>query len=246
MSANNEDDSNKKKFRYEPIRQTVAAVSGLGIASFAVMHLGGHLAAPISVTWANDFLFAARELYQHPVFESLLFASFAAHGVAALTKKSKTPWNLFKLTGYYLLFTVPVHIAATRLIPIAVSPDFPVDLRLVRKTMDLAGSRPIISFLFCPYYILLGTSGLFHGLSGVSKALRKFTGSAKWDAWTNRVVPRRWVFGISMAAMTAVVFSINGWLGDRDSSWLYTDTATRNAWNTLHDAMFKILSFGLL
>ncbi|KAJ3030443.1 UNVERIFIED_CONTAM: hypothetical protein HDU68_008995 [Siphonaria sp. JEL0065] len=239
------DDSNKKKgIRGERIRQLIAAGSGLGIASFALLHLGGHLAAPVSVGAANEILFAAREAYQHPAVETLLLGSLILHSGAALSALRVQRMNLFKATGLFLLASVPVHVAATRVIPYSFGT--PVDLRFVRTTMDAAAGHPVVARLFFPYYVALGTSGLFHGLVGVAKALRRLTGF-KTDAWVYNPTATRRVFGISLAAMLATVLAINGYAGDwNGSDWTFVDAATRVQWADLHHATYKIFSFGLL
>ncbi|KAI9344609.1 hypothetical protein BDR26DRAFT_857277 [Obelidium mucronatum] len=113
--------------------------------------------------------------------------------------------------------------------------------------MDRLGARPLVALLFAPYYVVLGTSGLFHMLAGVSKAMRILTSNARWDAWTHKPALRRRVFVASLAAMTATVLAINGYLGDwQGDEWAYVDAATQREWHHLHETTFKYFSFGLL
>ncbi|KAJ3094700.1 hypothetical protein HK100_006050 [Physocladia obscura] len=222
----------------EATRRFVAGVSGLGIAAFAGLHLGGHLLAPVAGPGvANSFLFGVRELYQSPLVETALVVGLVTHSVAGSaavqqTIKLKQRVTAFRGAGVFLMFAVPTHVIATRIVPWLF--DTHVDLRYIRDSM-VDKVHPKLSLLFYPYYIFLGAAGLYHGIVGCVSGVRivfslkpspvSFSPTAASSANARTIIAV-----VSVVVMVASIFAIVG-PSAVDPDWDFKDTHTAQIWH---------------
>ncbi|KAI8608636.1 hypothetical protein BC830DRAFT_1154452 [Chytriomyces sp. MP71] len=227
------------------------ATTGLCVFGFSLVHVGGHALAPVSLGVSNAALFALREAVQNPVVEGALFAAISSHAALGLLKRRwwrSRPDKWFTYSGLFLAAAIPFHLAATRLIPAAYSTH--VDLAFVAQGMNVFHSRPILSTLFYPYYVLLGSAGLYHGILGTAKSLRLLR-VPDWIPSSLRYMERNKVAlgGVLLAWMGVTVLAINGWSGSvfpLGGDRIYVSPAAARAMEVLHDNVVRILTLGWL
>ena len=163
----------------------VQAISGLGFATFSVLHLSGHLLANISFDLSNKALFIFREYYQTPVIEIVIVGGCLVIHVFAgyirliirtnSTKTLKTPaftlainersWHQW--TGHVLTFLIIGHVGSCRIMPYLYLPD-PSIVDLTYITF-VSNKYPII---FPIYLTVLAASGAYHSIYGISKSCK--------------------------------------------------------------------------
>ncbi|KAI8909803.1 hypothetical protein EDD86DRAFT_206290 [Gorgonomyces haynaldii] len=150
--------------------EKIQALSGLAFGTFGILHLGGHVLANYSFKASDAFMYAAREIYQSPLFESMLGVSLLVHmgSSAWIYSKRQPPRKLKNETGsetmkliqkeaqvnrycgYTIAFFVFGHIFATRLGPILYLDD-PSIIDLSYVTLSYQN----LPYLMLPYYFVL-------------------------------------------------------------------------------------------
>lgn len=199
----------------------IQASSGLVFGCFSTIHLGGHALSVYSFDRADAFMLGARELYQAPYAETVVFGSLLVHIIASSAryyirsqapKKQATRHNskllrsvvqekrYHRYSGYFLGAVILVHVTATRLGPLLVLPDpSVVDLTMVTHSFQDPG------LIMIPYYIALGTAGMYHSAYGSIQALREFGLQipVKAGLWTRFLVA-------STILMTATTLALYG------------------------------------
>ncbi|KAJ3238451.1 hypothetical protein HDU81_007720 [Chytriomyces hyalinus] len=237
---------------------TVQSITGLGLFLFAGLHIGGHSIAPVSLRGANAALFAVREVVQHPVTEVVLFAGITAHlglGMANMVSRRFRGMSIFRATALILAVAVPVHMAATRILPSFVfSPSQQIDLSYVAHSMNDFKNHPIISSLMYPYYVVLGSAGLIHGVLGVSRTFSSMKRpETEWSSKQMFLTTLKWVEKnkgmVSVAVvgwMALTMLAINGWAGNIGGDRIYVSRAASTAMENWHAKTVAALSFNLL
>ncbi|KAI8825895.1 uncharacterized protein EV422DRAFT_514602 [Fimicolochytrium jonesii] len=108
-----------------------------------------------------------------------------------------------RLSGYVLTALVGVHVLATRITPLKVLPDTSIiDLTFVTHSLRADWTAP----LFYPYYIILGTAGIYHTAFGIQQAL------SSMKLMRKRVNPGTWTTALLVSAgiMTLAILGIAG------------------------------------
>lgn len=154
------------------VERVFQAASGLVIASFAAVHLA-NTAVAVRPGAYDAMQAVVRKGYQFPAFELALFGAILLHatlGVRAMWRRrgsstSRLPLRtrLHRYAGWYLLGVMAMHVGAVRGLG-----------RLEGTPPRFAGlsfSIAWLPWLFAPYYLLLGLSGLVHGVFGSALAL---------------------------------------------------------------------------
>ncbi|KAJ3376942.1 hypothetical protein HDU84_009219 [Entophlyctis sp. JEL0112] len=217
------------------VRDFLLGLTGLGIASFACLHLGGHMIAPVAgPEAANSFLFAARELYRSPVVETALLAGICIHaslGVSKVIKRKVASMSSFTLAGLVLAVTVPLHTILARVLPAAVNTS--IDLRFVR--MSLSPTTNVGRVFLVLFLITMGSGGLYHGIMGIRPALRAVLGSGYKLSVIGQFSKqsRNAIAAASLAVMTITILSIAGHIGRDDPTFAYVDPNTEAIWRKL-------------
>lgn len=153
----------------------VQALSGALFALFLVVHIGNQTLAVLGPDRYDAAQAELRRFYQSPLVElSLVAGALVVHIAASVwrivrrrRRGGAAPANLRarlqRYSAYFLLASVLGHVFATR--GIALLYDAPLGFDGLAYTMVVAG------FFFVPYYFLLGTSGLYHLVNGLTFAL---------------------------------------------------------------------------
>ncbi|KAJ3239758.1 hypothetical protein HDU78_002630 [Chytriomyces hyalinus] len=239
---------------------TVQSITGLGLFLFAGLHIGGHSIAPVSLRGANAALFAVREVVQHPVTEVVLFAGVTAHlglGIANMVSRRFRGMSVFRATALILAVTVPLHMVSSRIIPsFVLTPPQQIDLAHVAHSMNDFKHHPIVSTLLYPYYVVLGSAGLIHGVLGISQTFRNIKKPNEKNAWLSKqmlLTTLKWVeknkgkFSVAAVGWMAVtMLAINGWAGPIGGDRIYVSRAAATAMENLHTKTLASLSFNLL
>ncbi|KAJ3408270.1 hypothetical protein CcCBS67573_g03187 [Chytriomyces confervae] len=247
---------------------TVQSITGLGLFLFAGLHIGGHSIAPVSLRGANAALFAVREVVQHPVTEVVLFAGVTAHlglGIANMVSRRFRGMSVFRASALILAVTVPLHMVSSRIIPsFVLTPPQQIDLAHVAHSMNDFKHHPIISSLLYPYYVVLGSAGLIHGVLGISQTFRNIkkphddAAPAKKNVLLSSskqmlLTMLKWVeknkgkFSVAAVGwMALTMLAINGWAGPIGGDRIYVSRAASSAMENLHTKTLASLSFNLL
>ena len=203
----------------------VQAISGLLFATFLILHLSNLMASILGQNTYDLYMRTLRWYYQNPLVEIFVVGTASlTHIFASLTRgikrrkkeRSQGQYNrpslrlrLHRYSGYFIFLAFFGHVLATR------SPSL-----IFAKNVDMSFlhfSLTIMPWFFYPYYILLGTSGIYHLSNGVISALRllkvKIPKSAA--APSSRMF---WIWaGLSLAITIFSVLSIGGILIEIDS-----------------------------
>lgn len=204
----------------------VQAISGLFFATFLILHLANLMAATLGQHTYDLYMRTLRWYYQHPLVEIFVVGTASlTHIFASLTRgfqrrkneRLKGQFNrpslrlrLHRYSGYFIFLAFFGHVLATR------SPSL-----IFGKNVDLSFlhfSLTIMPWFFYPYYILLGTAGIYHLTNGVISALRllkvKIPKSAA--APSSRMF---WIWsGLGLTITIFSVLSIGGILIEIDSA----------------------------
>ena len=147
----------------------VQAASGAAFALFVAVHLANMAAAVGGAEAYDGFQQAARRGYQTPLVEVLLVGlPLVVHVAAAVTRLRRSGFRrppqplrqrLHRSSGWFLLLVIVGHVLAVRgsSLLFDVYPGF----------AGLSYSLWWQPWMFHPYYFLLGTCGLYHGLNGL-------------------------------------------------------------------------------
>lgn len=146
------------------------AASGVMIGAFVALHLVNlpFALVPGGYDAAQRLL---RAIYQSPAFEIPLVAALAVHiaaGIRNIATRGRAPaatWpqRLHRLSAWYLLAVVGLHVAATR----GASLFFGV----YPESAGVAFALAWLPLFFWPYYLLLALSGLVHLGYGAPRAI---------------------------------------------------------------------------
>jgi succinate dehydrogenase/fumarate reductase cytochrome b subunit len=187
-----------ENFSQMPLLKILQAISGLTFASFSTVHLGGHLLSNFSFRWSDQALFANRELFRSPIVElGLIGSSLVIHvftsawlffirptqreSSIAIVRQRQQEIQLHRYSGYILAGLMCTHITYTRILPFVVLDDPEVlDLTFVTHSFS--------SLIMYPYYIILGTTGMYHTLYGLVQSIQVLKLSRF------QLKPGRWLF----------------------------------------------------
>ena len=191
----------------------IQAASGLAFSLFLALHLANTMFAPGGEDSFNAFQGGARRFYQTVLFEVLLVAApLVTHMTASIVRivrrrrrgRSEQPTlrtRLHRYSGWFLLTVILGHVTATRIVPLA------TDTQV--RFGDLNFTTVIYGVPFAIYYILLGVSGTYHLLNGLTVASRVF--GVRWPSEFARG-PAFWVPAGALMALIAIgVASFAGW-----------------------------------
>lgn len=156
------------------------AVSGLFFATFLILHLSNMVTATFGQSVYDNYMDSVRTYYQFPIIEIVVVGMASLlHIYASLTRgfrrrktvktkgMTRTPSfrvRFHRYSGYFIFIAFFGHVLATR------SPSL-----IFGKEVDMSFlhfSLTVAPWFFYPYYILLGTSGIYHITNGIISALR--------------------------------------------------------------------------
>jgi succinate dehydrogenase/fumarate reductase cytochrome b subunit len=182
----------------------IQAASGMLFAAFLAAHL---LNTWLAVAGPGAYAALQRVLgfaYQAPVLEWLILGAVLVHAGCAVIRwrwesRGKLPWRarLHRYAGVFLMVFIAGHVTAVRLLPAAygVRPGFE----------GVAFSLELLPAYFYPYYLLLGLAGAYHGLNGLTVAVRRLGGSLP--------LPARWLYAGAGAAGMLTLAALLGFGG---------------------------------
>ncbi|KAI8829936.1 hypothetical protein BJ741DRAFT_621191 [Chytriomyces cf. hyalinus JEL632] len=166
-----------------------------------------------------------------------------------------TPHVLCRATALILAVTVPLHMVSSRILPSFVfTPPQQIDLAHVAHSMNDFKNHPIVSSLLYPYYVVLGSAGLIHGVLGISQTFRNIKKPEHtWSSKQMLLTSLKWVeknkgkFSVAAVGwMALTMLAINGWAGPVGGDRIYVSRAASTAMETLHTKTLASLSFNLL
>lgn len=210
--------------RTEALLSKAQAIAGMLFFVFLVMHLGNALLGVFGAETYNHYQNALRRVYQQPIIEFLLvIIPLATHATAGLwlhlLRKNRPTtralrYRLQTWAGFFLLSFVFVHMLATR---------------GVGWWFDVATGFESVAFslwwmpaYFYPYYLLLFSTGLYHGWMGLQTLLARARLLAP-GAWLQST---KYLLIIGALSCSAALLSFGGVLGDtpdpRDSDYART------------------------
>lgn len=156
------------------------AVSGLLFATFLILHLSNMVAASFGQSAYDNYMVSVRSYYQFPIIEIIAVGvASLLHIYASLTrgfrrrKAAKEKGGVqspslrirfHRYSGYFIFLAFFGHVLATRTPSLIFGID--VDMTFLHFSLVVA------PWFFYPYYILLGTCGIYHLTNGVISALR--------------------------------------------------------------------------
>lgn len=190
----------------------VQALSGALFALFLVVHIGNQTLAVLGPDRYDAAQAELRRFYQSPLVElSLVAGALVVHIAASVwrivrrrRRGGAAPANLRarlqRYSAYFLLASVLGHVFATR--GIALIYDAPLGFDGLAYTMVVAG------FFFVPYYFLLGTSGLYHLVNGLTFALPRLGLRLPAAARSDRLVA-----ALGIAGALAIGLAVAGLAG---------------------------------
>lgn len=190
----------------------VQALSGALFALFLVVHIGNQTLAVLGPDRYDATQAELRRFYQSPLVElSLVAGALVVHIAASVwrivrrrRRGGAAPANLRarlqRYSAYFLLASVLGHVFATR--GIALIYDAPLGFDGLAYTMVVAG------FFFVPYYFLLGTSGLYHLVNGLTFALPRLGLRLPAAARSDRLVA-----ALGIAGALAIGLAVAGLAG---------------------------------
>ncbi|UJR80971.1 hypothetical protein [Sandaracinus amylolyticus] len=191
----------------------VQAISGATFAIFALVHLGNVLLAPIPGAFDATASWL-RPIYTHPLIEiGVMLVPLVVHvavGVMlALGRRRRATaakpdlWaRAHRWSGWFLATVIVGHVAAERGIALA---------------YGIVTGGPSVSFalwwqpvFFYPYFLLLGSAGLYHTLFGLSRAARLLGVRVPRVGARARPI----AVGALVGAVSLAVLAWGGWLYD--------------------------------
>jgi succinate dehydrogenase/fumarate reductase cytochrome b subunit len=196
--------SNAGQYRSDAALRRAQALSGVIFGTFLAVHLANTWIAVISAEHYDATQRILRAVYQKPLVEAVLLATLGVHlGVAILRKRTgrpapqtaRTRWH--RNAGIFLAIVIAGHILAVR------GPSWFAGIH-----PGFAGMSFTLAWLpeyFYPYYFLLGTAGLYHGLHGLGVAAARF-------GWRLRVSART-AWCATAAGAIALVLALLGFGG---------------------------------
>jgi len=205
----------------------VQALSGALFALFLVVHIGNQTLAVLGPDRYDAAQAELRRFYQSPLVElSLVAGALVVHIAASVwrivrrrRRGGAAPANLRarlqRYSAYFLLASVLGHVFATR--GIALIYDAPLGFDGLAYTMVVAG------FFFVPYYFLLGTSGLYHLVNGLTFALPRLGLRLPAAARSDRLVAALGIAGV--LAIGLAVAGLAGVFHDVEARALSSRTA---------------------
>ncbi len=144
------------------------AISGLLFLAFTALHVLNTMLAGWSAEAYDGFQRATRVVYQNPLVElGLIFAPLVVHVAAAVRRMWRDGVRrrggsfrarLHRVTGYFLLAVIFGHISAVR------GPSLLGDVYL--EFGGVSFSIWMLPWVFYPYYALLTSAAIFHGVNG--------------------------------------------------------------------------------
>ncbi|AKF06409.1 hypothetical protein [Sandaracinus amylolyticus] len=191
----------------------VQAISGATFATFALAHLVNVLLAPIP--GAFDAVASwMRPIYTHPLIEfGVMLVPLVVHVVVGVmlaldrrrrgTAAKPDVWaRAHRWSGWFLATVIVGHTAAERGIALA---------------YGIVTGGPSVSFalwwqpvFFYPYFLLLGSAGLYHTLFGLSRAARLL--GVRVPRVSARARPL--AAGALVASVVLAIVAWGGWLND--------------------------------
>lgn len=190
----------------------VQALSGALFALFLALHLGNQALAVLGPDRYDAAQAELRHFYQNPLVElSLVGSALAVHIIASVwrivrrrRRGGAAPANLRarlqRYSAYFLLASVFGHVFATR--GVALIYDAPLGFDGLAYTMVVAG------FFFIPYYFLLGTSGLYHLVNGLTLVLPRLGLRLPAAARSGRLVA-----ALALAGALAIALAVASFAG---------------------------------
>lgn len=149
------------------------AATGIVVFVFLAFHLFNTWLAALGAPAYNGVQSVIRVVYQFAPIEALLLAAIAVHmtvGVVRIVQEPKRSLSvrarMHRYSGFFLMIVIVGHVLAVRGSSwfFDVYPGF----------HGLAFSIDFLPWYFYPYYFLLGTTGFYHALNGVTLAARRF------------------------------------------------------------------------
>lgn len=193
--------------------RTVQAGSGLIFSTFMALHIPTTISAVLGPFGYNEALKLFRKFYQNPLIEAGLALSLVAHvgsSVALMSHRAqadtpvKEPWyvDLNRAAGTFLLFAMPGHVGATRILSL-IGKWRPSEYDSIRATF--VGP---ISLLFIPYYVLLAASGIYHTYQGVLLSARRY----QWIpvSWYRKIAENKLWYAAIGSVIIAALAGLNG------------------------------------
>lgn len=176
-------DKNEKRPSHAARRRVIQAWTSVPLATYVIAHLATHVSAHFGRDVNMSVFHAVRPFYNgKAAVEAALLGCMAAHAACAVdeaVRRSSREWVslltysslasvLHKLSGWFLLCVMPVHVAATRVLA----------SRAGVSAIEYA-TFPLAFFpeLFVPYYTALSVCGVLHLSTGWVKTNRIL----KWD-----------------------------------------------------------------
>jgi len=152
------------------------ALSGTVFLFFTLIHLTNTGIAALGIDAYDGFMVNARAVYQNPLIEiTALLIPLTVHWVAAVIRLRRDGFKrknttlrarLHRYTGYFLLFFIWGHVAATR------GPSLLMNIESGFTAISFTFAS--LPYFFYPYYAMLGLSGLYHTVNGAMLAASIF------------------------------------------------------------------------
>lgn len=161
------------QLRADAALRRAQALSGVIFGTFLAAHLANTWVAAISPELYDGTQRILRAVYQQPLVEAVLLAALGVHLVVAILRKRagrpapqtvRASWH--RNAGIFLAVFIAGHVLAVR------GPSWFAGIH-----PGFAGMSFTLAWLpeyFYPYYFLLGTAGLYHGLHGLGVAAGRF------------------------------------------------------------------------
>ena len=156
------------------------SISGLIFATFLILHLSNLAAALLGQNTYDQYMRLLRWYYQYPLIEIFIVGAASLVHIYASVKRGiqrrkkekfrdqnnrpSLRLRLHRYSGYFILLAFFGHVIATR------SPSLIFGMNVDMSFLYF--SLFIMPWFFYPYYLLLGTSGIYHLTNGVITALR--------------------------------------------------------------------------
>lgn len=188
------------QFRSDAVLRRVQALSGLIFGTFLAAHLANTWLAGISPELYDGAQRVLRAVYQEPLVEGVLLAALGVHLVVAVLRKragrpapqtARARWH--RNAGIFLAVFIAGHVLAVR------GPSWFAGIH-----PGFAGMSFTLAWLpayFYPYYFLLGTAGLYHGLHGLGVAAARFGWHLRVSARTARIATAAGAIAFALALL---------------------------------------------
>ncbi|TPX32981.1 hypothetical protein SmJEL517_g04038 [Synchytrium microbalum] len=179
------------RLRLDHVLAIIQSGTGLTFATFATIHLGGHLLSHIDFDLSNSVLHAVRPYYQNAVVEPIVvFGSVIIHAVVSVTRwylrrgrtsgaakeNSTVPYAVserkwHRNMGWVLLPLFCIHSNATR---IGLLKGYALDKMPNFDLYQASLPAHLFPMFFTPYYSLLTGGLLIHMAYGIGYAMQTF------------------------------------------------------------------------